>query len=337
MMGNHIIVQAAIDAGAKIMFGYPITPTTEILSQWAKIAEKPDSGLQFLQTEDETSAGFGVCGAVLGGVRAFTASAGPGTILMQDPIAMAEGLRLPFVGVISQRGGPSTGTVIYSQQEVNLVCFGANGESLRLVYAPANLQELYKYTRKAFENAWKYRFPAFVLTDGYLSKLNGSVEISSSQVRHQIEQKPLGNLRNTYSFEEELASDIQKDLADFEKLSRQVAEFEQLSAERSKLLIVAHGSVGAAAKQAVIELRQKGYNVGLFRPITLKPFPYDALSRYLSKIPKMLVIESSAGQLSRLIKDKIYGLTKIIEFQKPALAIPPAEIIDYVKNTQIHK
>ena len=105
------------------------------------------------------SAGFAMIGAILVGKKAFTATAGPGNILAQDAFAMAENMRLPTVAFIMQRGGPSTGTVIYSQQELNLTCFGGNGEGLRIVYSASGIQDLYDYTIKSFNAAWKYRFP----------------------------------------------------------------------------------------------------------------------------------------------------------------------------------
>ena len=142
----------------------------EILQGWIVAAETDDS-LKYLQTEDETSAGFAVCGALLAGTKAFTATAGPGTILMQDPLSMAENLRLPFVSIIMQRGGPSTGTVNFSQQEVNLSAFGGNGDGLRFVYSASTVEEMYTLTIKAFSTAWRYRFPTFVLGDGHLAKM----------------------------------------------------------------------------------------------------------------------------------------------------------------------
>ena len=116
-----MVVKACIDAGAKMMFGYPITPGTEILSHWIREAQT-DKSLKYLQTEDEIAAGFCVCGAVLAGEKAFTATAGPGTVLMQDALSMADGMRLPVVVIVVQRGGPSSGTVIYSQQGIAKNC-----------------------------------------------------------------------------------------------------------------------------------------------------------------------------------------------------------------------
>ena len=316
LMGNEILALAALSAGAKIMFGYPITPTTEVFSTWVKLCRQ-NTGLQSLQTEDEMAAGFGVCGSVLGGVPAFTATAGPGTILMQDPMSMAEAMRLPTVCFIGQRGGPSTGTVIYSQQELNLTAFGGNGEGLRIVYSPCGLQELYQLTIKAFASAWKFRFPTFILYDGYLGKMKGEVDIPNSQPVTRNSQPILtGNLRNCYNLEEEVYELNLKNYADWQKMATQVSDFE-LSGPKSKTLIVAAGSVAAAAKEA---------GVYLFRPITVWPFPEKELRKVAQEVKKIIIIESSLGQLARLVKSILYGeKTKIKTIGKPAKGFTPEE------------
>jgi len=324
MMGNKILAQAAFDAGAQIMFGYPITPTTEVLGTWVKLAE--ESGRKYLQTEDEMAAGFGVCGSVLAGTPAFTATAGPGTVLMQDPLSMAEAMRLPVVVFIGQRGGPSTGQVIYSQEEFNLASFGGNGEGLRLVYAPSCLQELYDLTLKAFKNAWKYRFPTFILYDGYLGKMEGEVEIPTSKFpaspagRQVPNLEPIltTNMRNCYNLEEELYELNMRNYKDWQKMAEEISEFE-VSGRASEKMVLSYGSVGQAAKDA---------GVFLFRPITVWPFPEKSLKEKIRSVKKLLILESSLGQLSRLVKNLLYGFNLEIEiFAKPALGFTPEEIL----------
>ena len=181
MTGNEIVTWAALAAGAEIMFGYPITPQNEIMHYWTRLA--PKYGREFLQTEDEISAGFTVCGAVQAGRKAFTATAGPGNVLMQEPFGMAEAMRLPLVAVIQQRGGPSSGTVVYSQQEVTLTTFGGNGEGHRIVYSTATHQEIFDYVIKGFNSAWKYRFPTFIMGDGYQAKMREPLTIYEPRER----------------------------------------------------------------------------------------------------------------------------------------------------------
>ena len=316
MSGHQVVVQACIDTGATQMFGYPITPGTEILSGWIRRAEmEPELNLKYLQTEDEIAAGFAVCGAIMTGEKAFTATAGPGTVLMQDAMGMADGMRLPFVAIVAQRGGPSSGTVIYSQQEVNLAIHGGNGEGLRIVYSPSTVEELYRLTRRTFNVAWQYRFPSVLLTDGYLLKTKQDVVLDF--MGENVEAKPLvsehtqKNIRNIYTFEQELMDELERQSEDFEVMRKDVEEFEVYFGEeevesrksiKSKVescdeLIIAHGIVGAVAKEAVDELRRQGKNVALFRPITLSPFPKKELNRLASQVKKIYVVESSMGQL----------------------------------------
>jgi len=330
MTGAQVTIEACVDVGAEMLYGYPITPSSEVFAGWI------NNGFKHLQTEDEISAGFAVCGAVLAGQKAFTVTAGPGHILMQDALSMAEGMRLPFVSIIGQRGGPSSGTVIYSQQEVILSCFGGNGEGHRLVYSPSNLNELYKLVIQAFNDAWKYSFPAIVLTDGYLLKVKGVVELD--KIEENISVCPLvkegGNIHlpNIYTLEEELYNKLQQDKKDFEIARSQIEAAEVYQIEDAEIVLIAHGIVGAAAKQSVDELRQQGKKVGLFRPITLRPFPTRKLNEILSQVKKVVVVESAMGQLARLVKDEM-DPNLSIEFeylQYPALGIEPEMIIKHL-------
>lgn len=364
LIGNEIIVKAARAAGAEIMFGYPITPTTEIMSYWAKISEKDENDqIKFLQAEDEMAAGFAMIGAVLGGKKAFTATSGPGNILMQDPMSMAEAMRLPTVTFIMQRGGPSTGTVIYSQQELILTSHGGNGEGMRIVYAPATLQELYDLSLKAFNTAWRYRFPTFILGDGYLAKMQGEVEIWNPE-KKGIELTPaipyLGegkdtslikkfqpaesfavknsyagvphrktgawvNLRNCFNLEEEILQvnmDIKKA---FDEIMPKISEYEAYNCEKAEKIIIAYGIVAAAVKQALKETKRTKF--GLFRPITLNPFPKKEAREIAQKTKKIYILESSLGQFASMVKENLYGLTTPIEeYGKPGAGFTVEEI-----------
>lgn len=337
MTGAEVVVQAAIDAGATMMYGYPITPGTEILSHWIKIAQT-NKNLRYLQTEDEIAAGFAVCGSVMAGEKAFTATAGPGTTLMQDAMSMADGMRLSFVAIVVQRGGPSSGTVIYSQQEVNLAIHGGNGEGLRLVYSPSNLSELYEYTRLAFNNAWKYKFPTVVLSDGFLMKTRQTVDIEEikTEIRNVkpeavVSEQTQKNIRNIYSFEQELGKKLATDSKDFQIMADEVIKFESYKVESCETLIVAHGIVAGAAKMAVDELQKAGKNIGLFRPITLSPFPKDELNKLASQVKKIFMVESSLGQLRDLVKQNLEVDVEVGGLYKPAEGIEAEEIINLLK------
>jgi 2-oxoglutarate ferredoxin oxidoreductase subunit alpha len=343
LMGNQILAKAALSAGAKIMFGYPITPASEILETWVNLCDENNQKqktqnlkLQYLQTEDEMAAGFGTIGACLAGVPAFTATSGPGNILMQDAFSMAEALRIPIVAMIIQRGGLSTSTVIYSQEEVRLTCFGGNSEGFRIVYSTSNLQELYDYTLKAFKTAWQYRFPTFILADGYQGKMKGELEINSKLKTEDLKLvepilKPGVNLRNCYNLEEEIGEIINQYSNEYLQIREEIEEFEEYRLEEAETVIIAHGIVGAAVKPAVDRLSNEGQKVGLFRPITLRPFPAKGAKRILEKAKKIITIESAQGQLSDLFKNEFYGIEiPLIEINKPAVGFTPEEIYETI-------
>ncbi len=355
LTGNEIVIRAALAAGAQAFFGYPITPATEVMSEWDSFYEKnmnlPETNkekLIFLQTEDEMSAGFAAIGAILMGKKAFTATGGPGNILLQDALSMAEAMNIPIVSIIGQRGGPSTGSVIYSQQELTLTAFGGNGEGYRIVYSPSNIQELYDHTIKSFNTAWRHMTPTFVLTDGYTLKTRTNVNLYKP--KNLVKSKPILlksdnrdgskesnyiNLRNTFSTEEECYNNNQELLKKWEKIKKEVVEHEVFSFDKSpkNTMIIAHGIVASSVKQALYDTKKK--SVKLFRPITLNPFPTDALKKELKGIKQIIVTESAENQLLKLVKENLYGLNiPISTYNKPALGITPEEIIELIKKNK---
>lgn len=335
--GNDAAVLGAINAGAEIMYGYPITPATEILEGWVRAAQT-DKSLKYLQTEDETAAGFAVIGSIIAGVKSFTASAGPGHILLQDPLSMAENLRLPFVSIIMQRGGPSTGTVNFSQQEVNLASFGGNGDGLRIVYSASSVEELYDLVIQSFNSAWKYRFPTFVLGDGYLGKMKTAVQLKKpikSIKSYPIlkEEKTPTYLRNCYSSEESFGKVLARNVYEWKVNKEKIIESESYLVADATEIIIAHGLAAAAAKEAVNIMRSDNKKVGLFRPITVNPFDTRKLRQLLLKVKIAHIFESSLSQFSRIIKYEAYGLdTPIIEHPKPAEGFTANEIINQIER-----
>lgn len=340
LTGNEVVAWAALAAKADIMYGYPITPQNEIMHYWTRLAPKYEKN--FLQTEDELSAGFTTIGGVMAGRKSFTATAGPGNTLMQEPMSMAEMMRLPTVVVVQQRGGPSTATVIYSQQEVTMTTIGGNGEGMRVVYSTSSHQELYDYTIKAFNTAWKYRFPTFVLGDGYQAKMRESLTLYDPEERgidliapEAYVGKPgkIGlnrgpaQFRNTYSMEEELLELLTGAMQDYERIIPEVAEYQSLGTEDADLIIVGHGIVFRAIRAAVDAMREKGLRVGYFRPITLRPLAVPQIKEMMARNTRILMVESSYGQLARLFKEAAYGSTAQIEtLYKPGVGITAEEV-----------
>lgn len=338
LTGNEIVLKAALAAGADAFFGYPITPTTEILQGWARKA-KENKKLIYLQTEDEPAAGFGLIGAALGGKKAWTTTAGAGHLLMQDAVVVAEAMRIPFVAYIGQRGGPSTGTVIYSQQELSIARDGGNGEGFRVVLGPSNLEELYNLMIKSFDIAWRYRLPVFVLGDGYLSKMTGEIElkkaVKTAEARPIVQNgKKVVNMRNCYSLEDEIAAVIKEELKDFGKIAEEIEMSEALHCSDAEVVVFAWGTVGSAAREAVKKLRKEGKKVGLFRPITLKPFGAARAKQAVKKAHSILIAESAFGKFGRLVTESLFGVEglKVERLYKPAEGIMSEEIEERLRR-----
>ncbi|OEH84314.1 ferredoxin oxidoreductase [Desulfuribacillus stibiiarsenatis] len=344
MTGNEVIAWAALAAQVDVMYGYPITPQNEIMHYWTRLAPKHDK--TFLQTEDELSAGFTTVGGVLAGRKCFTATAGPGNTLMQEPFSMAEMMRIPVVAVIQQRGGPSTATVIYSQQEVTLTTFGGNGEGHRIVYSPSNHQELFDYTIKSFNTAWKYRFPTFLLGDGYQAKMREPLVMYDPEERGIELVKPevtLGNgmekgkynhVRNTFNTEEELYEIVTSMEEEYQRVAPEIIEHQEYNCEGElDVLVIAHGVVSRAAQAAINLFSAEGKAVGHFRPITLRPFPTNELRATAQRAKKILIVESAVGQLGKLVKEALFGLPIDADYlYRPGVGITSDEIVEKVNS-----
>jgi 2-oxoglutarate ferredoxin oxidoreductase subunit alpha len=261
-------------------------------------------------------------------------------------------MRIPGVWIIQQRGGPSTATVIYSQQETRLTALGGNGEGMRIVYSTASHQDLFDYTIKAFNSAWKYRFPTFVLGDGYQAKMREPLSVYLPKHRNiemvksdptlgkpgvpAIDREP-SHIRNTYNIEEELFDVLEEYAKDYETVIRDLTEWEQdIPGGKCDVLVVAHGIVSRAAHEAVKILSGKAIKAGYFRPITIRPFPADALKKALSENPgcRLLVVESAYGQLASMVKENLYGLTNPIDtLLKPGVGVTSDEIVQRLERS----
>lgn len=334
--GNEAIAWAAIAAKADALFGYPITPQTEVMQYWTKYAPKYNK--LFLQTEDELSAGYYTLGAVMTGKRAFTSTSGPGNVLMQEPMSMAEMMRIPIVFVIQQRGGPSTATVIYGQQETTLTTFGGNGEGFRVVYSTASHQELFDYTIKSFNVAWKYRFPTYVLGDGYQGKMRESLMVYDPveegmdfvepySLVGQAAEQGYKHYRNTYNTEEELYDVLQEHIKDYETMTPAIVEWDTKWCENADTIMISHGIVSRSCLAACNMFQNEGQKIGYFRPITVRPFPVKEIREAVAKAKQLILFESAQGQLYKLVTEALYGLTIPIKtILRPGLGITTEEV-----------
>ena len=323
MKGNYAAVYGAVLAGCEAYYGYPITPASEIAEAAAELF--PKLGRTFLQAECETASINMVYGAAGCGKRVMTASSGPGISLKQEGLSYCAGSALPCVVVDVMRGGPGLGNIGPEQADYNQVVKGGGHGNYRvIVLAPNSCQEMCDLTMLAFELADKYRNPAFVLTDGVIGQMMESVEIpepvaslpdkSSWAVKGDADTKHLIN--SIYLSHDELEAWNNKLLEKYRAIERDEVRFEEYRMEDAEYAVIGYGCISRVLRTVVDDAREKGVKIGLFRPISLFPFPKSAIASLPSRgIRKVLTVELSTGQLvddvnlalgGRLISD-FYG------------------------------
>ncbi len=310
MKGNEAIAEAAIKAGCRHYFGYPITPQTEIAAYMAK--RMPKIGGVFLQAESEVSAINMVYGVAGAGFRVMTSSSSPGVSLKQEGISYIAGADLPALIVNVQRGGPGLGGIQPSQSDYfQATKGGGHGDYHLIVLAPASVQEMADLTIKAFDLADQYRVPTMLLADGTMGQMMEPVELPDTPpaeiekpwaVRGTEGKRP-HNIINSLYLDPEL---LEK--TNFERFERyaQIEEKECMSEsfmmEDAEYCVVAFGIAARVAKNAVVAARKAGLKVGLIRPITLWPFPKKVLAEAADQVKGFLSVELSMGQMIEDIK-----------------------------------
>ena len=318
MKGNEALGEAAIRAGCRYFFGYPITPQNEIPHYLAK--RLPEVGGVFLQAESEIAAINMVYGAAGSGARVMTSSSSPGISLKQEGITYIAGAELPCVIVNMQRGGPGLGSIQPAQSDYfQAVKGGGHGDYKLLVLAPATIQEMVDLMGKAFDLADEYRNPVMILGDGILGQMMEAVEFPDNEAPAKSSEKPWAatgakgrapNLINSLFLDpQELEKHNHNLQQKYERMGKEVL-WENYKTDDAELILVGYGSSARIAKAAVDQARSLGIKAGLFRPITLFPFPKVALQEACKQAKHVLTVEMSMGQL---VEDVRYNL----EFKVP--------------------
>ena len=305
MSGNDAVVEGAIRAGLDCYFGYPITPQNEIIGGMA--ARLPPLGRVFLQSESELAAVSMVQGAAATGRRTMTTSSSPGISLMQEGISYMSGAQTPVVIVNVQRGGPGLGNIGAAQGDYfQATRGGGNGDYRNIVLAPASAQEMLDFTFEAFDLADQYRMPVMVLSDGRLGQTMEPVELRDPPARKR-QPKPWaltgadGRAQNYVRSFRLPPVDLAAHNRDLQKVYREIERREPraelLDTADAALVFVAYGTCARLCREAVEHLRDEGLKVGMFRPITLWPFPGKKLQSAMKKARRVAVVELSAGQM----------------------------------------
>lgn len=361
LSGNSVIAEAAVDAGCRFYAGYPITPSSEIAADMARLM--PRVGGVFIQMEDEIASMGAVIGASLAGLKAMTATSGPGFSLKQENIGFACIAETPCVIVNVMRGGPSTGLpTLPSQGDVMQTRWGTHGDHSIIALAPSTLTEVYRETIRAFNLAEQYRTPVVLLLDEILGHMSERVELPDpaeleivNRVKPQVPPEeylpyatngghvpPMADFFTGYRYH---VTGLTHDVTGFptedpdisqaliERLTAKIMDNldhilknEESGLEDAEIMVLAYGSVARSARVAIAQAREAGLKVGLFRPITLWPFPSKRVADRARRVKGILVPELNMGQIVGEV-ERVAGLTPVMPLNKAnGQPISPTEI-----------
>lgn len=350
MKGNEAIAHAAIRCGCDGYFGYPITPQSEVLETLA--LEKPweTTGMVVLQAESEVAAINMLYGGGGSGKRVMTSSSSPGIALMQEGLSYMAACEIPALIVNVQRGGPGLGTIQPGQSDYNQATVGGgNGDYNLPVLAPYSVQEMADFVEQAFQLAFKYRTPVFILSDGVIGQMMEKVCLPPFKPRRTEEEIydecPWAvNGHGLKGRQPNILSSLELDPLVMEERNRMLQEkFARIRQEEQKwectlcddaeYLFVAYGCVARMAEEAVGQLRQEGMKVGLIRPITLWPFPQQAFEQVLPHVRKILTCEMNSGQMVKDVKLATHCRIPVEHYGRMGGVVPdPQELIDAMKQ-----
>lgn len=344
MKGNEAIAEAAIQAGCKYFFGYPITPQNEIPAYMAK--KLPKIGGTFLQAESEVSAINMVYGAAGAGARVMTSSSSPGISLKQEGISYIAGAELPCVIVNIVRGGPGLGGIQPAQSDYfQAVKGGGHGDYHLIVYAPSTLQEMVSLTMGAFDVADMYRNPVMILGDGMLGQMMEPVEFIKPPARELPEKdwattgcdgsRKTNIINSLYIDPAELEKKVEELYNKYEIIKEQETRYEEYNCENADIIVTAYGTTSRIVKSVIEMAKEEGINVGLIRPITLWPFPYEPIGKYADKdhVKAFLSVEMSKGQMIEDVKLGVNGKKDVYFYGRTGGMVPtPDGIFEEIRN-----
>jgi 2-oxoglutarate ferredoxin oxidoreductase subunit alpha len=349
MKGNEAIAHAAIRYGVDGYFGYPITPQSEIIE--TLMAEKPweTTGMVVMQVESEIAAINMVYGGAATGKRVMTSSSSPGISLKQEGISYIAGCELPCLIVNVQRGGPGLGTIQPSQADYfQTVKGGGHGDYRLITLAPSSVQETADFVALGFDLAFKYSNPAMILTDGLIGQLMEKVVLPPFQNRKTDDEiaaespwaargKPSNRKPNILTSLELdpviMENNNLRFQAKYKQIEENEARFEEYMCDDADYLLVSFGSAARICEKAVEIAREQGLKLGLFRPITLWPFPRKAVSDWAGKVKGMLSVELNAGQMVEDIRLVVNGKINVEHFGRlGGIVFTPDEIVRAVKE-----
>ncbi|HIU99728.1 MAG TPA: 3-methyl-2-oxobutanoate dehydrogenase subunit VorB [Candidatus Stercoripulliclostridium merdipullorum] len=345
MKGNEAIAEAAIRGGCRAFFGYPITPQNEIPEYLSK--RLPEVGGVFIQSESEVAAINMVYGAAGSGARAMTSSSSPGISLKQEGISYICGAELPCVIVNMVRGGPGLGGIQPAQSDYfQAVKGGGHGDYHMLVYGPGTVQEAVDLIYDAFDKADQYRMPVMILGDGMLGQIMEAVEIPEFKDPATFPKKEWATdgtgfganrrIINSLYIEPDVLEEINHRLfARYAELAEKELKYEAYMCDDAEVVLVAYGTVARISKSAVHTLREMGIKAGLFRPVTLYPFPEKQIAALAAKesVKRFVTIELSMGQMIEDVRLAVNGAKPVSFFGRTGgNVMTPDDIVAVIKE-----
>jgi 2-oxoglutarate ferredoxin oxidoreductase subunit alpha len=338
--GNEALAMGAIKAGCLYYFGYPITPQNEVPEFMSRVL--PGIGGEYVQAESELAAINMVMGASALGVRSMTSSSSPGISLMQESLSYLAGQELPAVVVNVVRCGPGLGGIAASQSDYfQAVKGGGHGDYKLIVLAPASVQEMYDHTMLAFHLADRYRNPVLVLADAVLGQMQEPIherddvppEPRKPWALTGAKDRPMRYLKSLYLKEGELEAHNKVLQEKYREIEKHEVRFEEYNTSDAKLIVTAFGTSARIARTAVNMAREKGMKVGLFRPVTVYPFPKGRLKTISEAIKNFLVVEMNTGQMVEDVRLSVTGDSSVLFYGRPGGGIPtPLEVLGEIEK-----
>ncbi len=339
MKGNEAIAQAAISAGCRHFFGYPITPQTEVAAYMSKMM--PKVGGVYLQGESEVASINMVLGAAAAGVRVMTSTSSPGISLMSEGISYIAGSDVPCVIVNVQRGGPGLGGIQPSQSDYfQATRSTGHGDFHLIVFAPSTIQETVDLVNKAFDIGDKYRMPVMILSDGMLGQMMEPVVLPEET--NTAKDKPWAACGHQGKRKHNVINSLYIDPNELERLVRERFEkyktiqateqmAEEYMTEDADIVIVAYGASSRVSRSAVDMARKQGIKAGLIRPITLWPYPVDTIKKVAKTAKVFLSVEMSMGQMVDDVRLAVNGAVPVEFYGRTGGIIPtPKEVYDQI-------
>ena len=346
LKGNEAFAEAAIRAGVEGFFGYPITPSTELLEYMSK--RMPELGRAFIQAESEVAAINMVYGAACAGKRVMTASSSPGVSLMMEGISYIAGTEVPAVVVNVMRGGPGLGNIAPSQGDYfQMTKGGGHGDYFPIVLAPATVQEAIDSIILAFDLAEKYRSIVQIVVDGNIGQM---MEPSELPPMREIPKKPPSwAVSGAKGREPNILSSIYIDPVEEEitnirllkrwlEIEKKEVRYKEYHMDDAEIAVIGFGTAGRVASSAIRTAREEGIKVGLFRPVTLAPFPKAQIAEISKKVNRILVVEMNSGMMLEDVKAVVQGRVPVEFYGRMGGMTPfPDEILDEIRRVAVNQ